>query len=106
MNSKLYAFLSGLLALYSGVQAAGADKKYDLTDLAHVAGPLMRLPGVIAMAKEAGVDYKSLDDVARAEVLAALKAEFNLENDVLEQKIEAGLEFALAGGKFLGAIQA
>lgn len=45
-------------------------------------------------------EYKDLDNAERTEMVAWAQAEFDLENDYVEAKIEAGLEAAAAVEKF------
>lgn len=96
--------LSAALGFHQAFEAAKADGKIELADVAHFATPLLELPGAIADSKLALEQFKSASDEDRAAVLAELKAKYDIADDVLEAKVEAAVEWLLATGKFLGVL--
>lgn len=100
-----YEILSTLLAFHMAYdQAKSDDGKIDVKDIGYLVAPLSKLPAAITDAKLAIEEFKSLDDVSKGELMAKLKAEYDIADDVLEAKVEAGMSALLELGKFLGTL--
>ena len=97
--------LSALLSGHQAVTMALADGKVGLEDLALLVGPLMKLPLAIQDASLAIGEITNATEAERAQVLSDLKAEYDLSNDELEAKVEAGVELLMALGKFYGTVK-
>lgn len=102
---KIKAVLEFPLSLHMAYDKAKADGQLDVSDLGYLLDPLGKLPGSITGAKEALTQVKDLDAAERDDVLAWAKASYDIADDELEQKVEAGLELALSVAKFLGELQ-
>jgi hypothetical protein len=89
-NVKLV--LGALFALGEAVDTAKKNNgKYDLADLGLLVDPAIRLPGAIAAAKAAEQEYMNATDEQKSELIAFIKQDFDIADDKLEKKIEAGL---------------
>lgn len=104
MNSKTYLVLSAALAFHMAYDLANADGKIDISDIQFLIAPMIRLPAAIAGASGVLEEMKSMPAAERGEILTKLAAEYDIADDVLEAKIEAGVEWLLATGKLTGAL--
>lgn len=84
------------LSLGKGIQEAMEDGKIDLLDAMKFLPVLKDLKPAIEGAKEIPAELKDMDDEERAELLDFFQKEFDLEDDELELKVEAGLQVALS----------
>jgi hypothetical protein len=99
-----YEILSAALAFHMAFALADQDGKIDLTDVQYLITPLIKLPSAISGADQALTQLKSMSAAARAEMLSRLASEYDIADDVLEAKIEAGVEWLLSTGKFVGTL--
>lgn len=106
MNKETYEVLSALLSFHMAFEMANADKKIDVSDVQFLLAPMIKLPAAINGADKVLPELKSMDAAARGEMLAKLAAEYDIPNDAVEAKVEAGIEFLLSAGKFVGVIVA
>lgn len=97
--------LSAALGFLMAVELAKADGKLELVDIAHFASPLLKLPAAVEGIGNVVEQFKNATPEDRASVITALSAEFDMANDVLEAKIESGLEWLMATGKFVGTLK-
>lgn len=93
-----------LAALFSAVkavdQAKQNDGKYTVADLGLLVLPATQIPGAVASAKAAEEEYKNLSDEQKAELIAWVKQDFDIADDKLEKKIEAGLAMLVHASEF------
>lgn len=101
-----YEALSFGLSMHMAFGLARADGKYDVTDVQFLIMPMTKAPAAISDIKVSLDELKSASDADRAEVMAKLKAEYDIPDDQLEAKVEATAEWLLATGKFVGVISA
>lgn len=92
------------LSLHMAFEAANADGKINVADIGLLMNPVMKLTGAIPMAKQAFEEIKDLDEVERADIMQWSQAEYDISDDVLEEKVEAGIDLALAVAKFVGVV--
>jgi len=92
------------LSLHMAYDLAKADGKVDINDLGHLMKPGMTLAGAVPMAKQAYAELKDLDETERADIMQWAQAEYDIKDDVLEAKVEAGLKLAMDIALFIGAI--
>lgn len=83
------------------IEKALADGKFTWTDLPGFVDELLEIPGIVNNREAIVAEFKDLTIDERAELLAYLKQEFDLADDVLESKIEKGLDIAFALLSFL-----
>ncbi len=100
----VYDILSAALSFHMAYDQAKADGKVDLKDLPLLFVPFMKLPEAIAGAGDALAQLKAASAQDRADMLAKLGAEYDIADDVLEAKVEAGVEWLVATGKFVGVL--
>jgi len=101
-----YELLSLALSLHVAFEAAKADGKVDLKDAPLLLGPMMKLPAAIGGVEKCVGELKAMDPAQRGELMAKLAEEYDIPNDKLEAKVEAGVEWLLATGKFVGVLTA
>lgn len=101
---EILAVLFGLQAAFE--QAKADDGKIGLSDIGFFVPPLLLIPPAIEDAKVALDEWKNADDAARADIKTYVIEEFDLEDDKLEAKIEAGLKaFVELGAVFRGEVE-
>lgn len=93
--------VSFLLAVHQAYQLSNADGKIDFKDLPHIYNPLMKSIQAFNGLDKIPAELKDLDDEERKELVELFKADFDLADDVLEQKIEEGFAVALQLAKFI-----
>lgn len=98
--------LSVLLGFDKALQLAKQDGKFDVTDLAFVAEPLLELPGAVVDAKLALDELKVATPEERGALYQRLSEKYDIPDDVREAKVEAGVELLMALGKFAGTVSA
>lgn len=101
---ETYQVLAAALAFHMAIEASRADGKWTITDASHFIAPLMKLPEGITGADKALKELKTMDPDARGEMMAKLSAEYDIPNDELESKVEAGIEWLISTGKFVGTL--
>lgn len=106
MKKEVYEILSAVLAFHMAYDLANKDGKIDVSDVQYLITPMIKLPAAIAGADQALAELKAMDAAERGEMLAKLAAEYDIADDVLEAKVEAGVEWLLATGKFVGTLSA
>lgn len=92
------------LALHKAYETAKADGKIDLADLGLLVDPLVKLPAAVDGASAALEELKALDDTSRADLNQWVKDTYDIADDVLETKVEKGIEVLLHLGEFLGVV--
>lgn len=104
---ETYELLSFLLSLEAAFEQAKADDgKVTVKDAPLLLAPGMKLIPALDGVSKAVKEIESMADDARAELEAKLKSEFDIADDKLEMKIEAGVDWILSTGKFLGVVTA
>ncbi|AHZ84634.1 hypothetical protein Bb109J_c1944 [Bdellovibrio bacteriovorus] len=94
--------LACVLALGTSVTAAKAnDGKVDLKDFPLFLNPLTQLPAAITAGPAALEEYKNATPEQRDELTQWVRSEFNIENDKVEQKIEAAIQIAITAGQLV-----
>lgn len=102
-----YEILSAALAFHMAFEAAKADDgKIDIKDVVHLMGPVMKLPAAIAGADKAIPQLMSMDAASKAEMNAKLALEYDIADDKIEAKVEAGIAWLIETGKFVGVLVA
>lgn len=104
--NETYEVLSAALAFHMAYEQALADGKLSVTDASYLLGPVLKLPAAINGADKALTELKVLTPEARGEMLSKLAAEYSIPDQKLEAKVEAGIEWLLATGKFIGTLSA
>jgi len=104
-NKELKDVLAGLFSLHMAYDRAAADGKVDLSDLGQLIDPISKLPAAIGGAKLALEQLKGLDDAEKKEVMDFVKASYDIADDVLEMKVEQGIDAALGLAKFIGILK-
>lgn len=104
---ETYELLSFLLSVEAAFESAKADDgKITVKDAPLLLGPGMKMIPALDGVSKALPEVKSMTDEARAELLQKLKAEYDIADDKLEMKVEAGIDWILATAKFLGVVTA
>lgn len=99
---NLKIVLACVFALSTSVEQAKAnDNKVDLKDFPLFLNPLTQLPAAITAGPAALEEYKTATPEQRDELVQWVRAEFNIEDEKIEQKIEAGIQMVIAGGQLL-----
>ena len=93
-----------LLALHKGVRLSMEDGKVGFMDLPNLVKPMLKLSAALEGMKSIPAELGELDAAEVEEIKAMFKEQFDLEDDVLEAKIEEGLGALLQLGKFLGEV--
>jgi len=96
--------LSLPMSLHMAVDKAGADGKYDANDLQYLIGPGMKVGAFISALGGALPELKDLSDEETQELYAWAKAEYDLADDAVEEKVESGLKLALHIAQFVGKL--
>lgn len=78
------------------LETALGDGKITFSDLPGFIGQFMGLQAVVDASKPAAAELLDLTSEEREELNAWAQKEFDLKNDELESKIEAGLDMALS----------
>jgi len=103
-TDSLKKLLKFPLGFHMAYEKSKADGTVGLDDLAHFVPALIDLPSAISNAGTALEELKDLDEVERRDVLDWAKAEYDLADDVLEARVEAGLGLVLELARFLGEL--
>lgn len=101
---KIKAVLALPLSLHMAYEKAKADGKIDVADVALLMDPMMKLIPAISGAKEALEQIKALDEAERADVNAWVQQTYDIAEDELEFKIEAGIDVVLSIAKLVGLL--
>lgn len=103
---ETYELLSLLLSLEAAFEQAKADDgKVTYKDAALLLAPGMKMVPALEGVSNSIKEIEGMSEEAGHELSQKLKAEFDIANDKLEAKIEAGVEWILATGRFLGAVK-
>lgn len=105
-HKETYEVLSAALSFHEAIVLANADGKIDLTDIMFLIEPMTKLPNAIENAENSFSELKAMSQESRAELLSKLSEEYDIPNDDIEAKVEAGIECLLAIGKFVGTLTA
>lgn len=104
---NIQEILSALLSFHMAYdQALADDGKVDVKDLGYLVAPLTKLPAAISDAKVAIDEFANLDQEEKGKLMAALAAEYDIADDVLEAKVEEGVALLVQLGKFVGVLRA
>ena len=101
---ETYEVLSAALSFHGAFDLAKADGKVDMGDIQYLIAPLIKLPAAITGADKALAELKGMEPAARGEMMSKLAAEYDIADDVLEAKVEAGIEWLISTGKFVGTL--
>jgi len=105
MNTdSLKLILAFAMSMHKSYEGAQADGKIAVDDLPHLMDPMMKLLPAIQAAKNVPAEIKDLSDQERSDLMVWAKAEYDIADDVLEAKVEAGLAMVLHLASFLGVI--
>jgi hypothetical protein len=74
------------------IKNATADGKVDFSDAVYLMELIPLLAPAVEGADQIPGELKDLDEAERVELMSFVKEKFDLEDDALEGKIEAGLE--------------
>lgn len=94
MKELKEAVCFGISFLEAGFEAM-SDGKVDFTDIPQLLGPLMQAGSAIEGADKIMGEIKALDEASKQKLMAEVKEEFDLENDVLEARIEGAIQLVL-----------
>jgi len=90
------------LALYMAVDKAKQnDGKVDLMDLPLLLDPVMKIPAAAENFSAALGQWKAASAEARVAYYDSVKASFDIADDKLEEKVEAGIAVLVHMGKLL-----
>jgi len=84
------------------IDKALADKKFDVSELGLLIGPLMQIKPAFEGFDKIGKEIKDLDEVEMLELSTFVKEEFDIENDKIEAIIEKAIEL---GVKIYGFVE-
>lgn len=101
---KIKMLLAAPLSLHMAYELADADGKVDVKDLPFLMDPLMKLIPAIGAAKEAVEQLKTMDDESRMAVNKWAQETYDIADDVLEAKVEAGIDWMLSTARMLGVL--
>ena len=104
MNKDTYEVLSAALSFHEAITLANSDGKIDIADVMYLIEPMTKLPNAIEGAANSLTELKVMTPEERAELLSKLVAEYDIPDDAIEAKVEAGVECLLAIGKFVGTL--
>lgn len=82
-------------------KAKANDGVVDFKDYPLLADPLLKIPGLIAAAPAVVSEWKAASAEERAALMSEVKSNFDIADDVLEQKVEAAADMLIAAGKLL-----
>lgn len=88
--------LSLAFAFGTQTEVAFEDKKFTLSDIPGYFDELMQLPGVIEAGSEILDEALDISPEERTEIDEWAKTQFNLTNDDVEEKVEAGLDWIMS----------
>lgn len=93
------------LSMQKALQKTMADGKISIWEVPNFLSPFLKLGPALQNAKAIPAELKDLQAEEIEELKALFKAELDLEDDKLEQKINEGLALLLALGKFVGELK-
>lgn len=92
--------LAVIFSLVESLESARMnDGKIDYKDIPLLLDPAMKLPAAADGIENVYSQWKSATEEERAELYAWAKSDFDIANDKLEAKIEAGLNVAINLGQ-------
>jgi hypothetical protein len=98
---KCKLVLAAVFALGQAVDLAKAnDGKFTIGDIPLMVGPGLLVPGALAAAKAAELEWKGSSDEAKAELIKWSKENFNIHDKHAEKQIEAGIAMLVHAGNF------
>jgi hypothetical protein len=98
---NLKAVLTPMFTLFAAYQKAKEDGKIDLNDIALLFPLIPQFGPAMSAAKNAIGEWKSAPQADRAALIAWVADTFDIADDKLEHKIEAGLAVLIEAGSFL-----
>ena len=103
-NQAIKDFLAFPLSLHMAYDKADADGKIDVNDLTYLLEPVTKLIPAVQNAKAALDQVRDLDEAERADVNAWAKSTYDIADDQLEEKIEAGIDVLLSVAVLVGKL--
>lgn len=103
-TENLKKALKPFLDLHEAYDQAKADGTVDSKDLPLLVGPGLSFASGIPAMGAAVKEFKDLDSQERADILAWVKADYDIADDVLEEKVEAAFGLVLNIGSFIGVL--
>lgn len=98
---KVKDVLNALFTLGEAVSEAKTnDGKFTLADLGLLVLPATKVPQAIESADGALAEWTNASETDRANVIAWLKQDFDIQDDKAEARIEAGLSMLVQAGVF------
>lgn len=94
------------MSLHMAFDMAKADGKIDFMDAGLLIGPAMALLPAIQAYPSAVAQWKGASEEQKKEVYDWAKAEYDIADDMVEAKVEAGVSLVLEVGRFVGALGA
>ena len=94
MKELKEAVIFGVSFLEAGFEAM-SDGKVDFTDIPKLLGPLMQAGAAIEGAEKILGEIKAMDEAAKKSLMEEVKKEFDIENDLLEARIEGAIQLVL-----------
>ena len=94
------------LSLQKAYALAKADGKVDLADMGYLIDPISKLMPAVDNIVAVKDELKSMSAEDRASLMAEVAVEFDIADDVLEAKIEGGLDLVLHIAQYLGVVGA
>ena len=92
------------LSIHMAYDRAKADGKVDAMDIGLLLEPITKLIPAIQNAKEALEELRDMDDSERAEMNSWAKSTYDIADDILEEKIEAGVDVLLSVAVLVGKL--
>ncbi len=101
VNEKAKNFIEVLdfgFKMTSGLTAAMADKKFEMTDIVYFIPAFTAFPAAVEGWQDIGDEFKQMTDEGKAEVFAFVDATFpNLGDDVTEELIVDTVKWVIGG---------
>lgn len=105
-TKELKDALALAMSLHMAYDKSMEDGKLSVTDFTNLVDPMMKLLPALEGAKSIPAEMADLDAEEKEELVAWMKANYDLRDDELEAKIEAGLAVVVHIAQFVGALLA
>lgn len=92
------------LSLHQAYDKANADGKINFLDAPLLMKPALKIIPAVQAASMALKEIKDLDDLERADLLQRVKSSYDIADDIVEKKVEDGLDLVLHIAQYVGAV--
>lgn len=84
------------VTLANSVDKALTDNKVDFMDIPFIMAPLMQAGPAVAALKQAKVELSSATSEEKDELIASIKADFDIKSDKTEEIVERSIDLAVS----------